>query len=131
MKAILAVGLTILTLAMLIVGSGCSPKTTEPQVIIALAPIDEVTINIIKTNPAQISVHIKGGLPDGCTQFNGIETTREDLIITIKVTTQHPKDAICPAIYTWFEKDINLGSNFTIGTTYTVKVNDHTAVFTY
>jgi hypothetical protein len=131
MKTILTVGLCILTLAMVIVGGSCSTKTTEPQVIIGLAPIDEMTINVLKTNPAQISVHIKGGLPDGCTQFNDIKTTRDGLNITVKVTTQHPKDAVCPAIYTWFEKDVNLGSDFAIGTTYSVKVNDQTATFTY
>ncbi len=98
---------------------------------ISLAPIEEVTVSFLKSNPAQVSVHIKGGLPSGCTTFNNIEVTREGTTVNIKVTNQHPKDAVCPAIYTTFEKDVNLGTDFTIATTYTLNVNDYTTTFNY
>jgi len=131
MKIIMTVCLTILTLALVIAGGGCSPKTTEPQVTIDLAPIHDISITLLKSNPPQVNVHIQGGLADGCTTFHDIQTTRESTTITLKVTTQRPKDAICTEIYTWFEKDVNLGSNFTIGQVYTVKVNDQTTTFSY
>ena len=35
----------------------------------------------------------------------------------------------CPAIYTWFEKDVNLGTDFAFGTTYTLNVNDYSTTF--
>jgi len=73
----------------------------------------------------------RGGLQDGCTTFNDIEITREGNNINMKVTTQHPRDVFCPAIYTYFEKTIDIGSDFTIGTTYTLKVNDFTTTFVY
>jgi hypothetical protein len=98
---------------------------------IDLAPIHEVTVNYLKSNPPQISVHIKGGLRDGCTKFHDIEVTQEGNIYNIKVTTEHPKDVFCPAIYTYFEQDVNLGSNFTNGTTYTLNVNDYSTMFAY
>lgn len=101
------------------------------EIEIDLAPIHEVTVNYLKSNPPQISVHIKGGLRDGCTEFHSIETTRQDSTVNIKVTTRHPKDVFCPAIYTYFEKDVDLGSNFTTGVTYTVNVNDYSTTFTY
>lgn len=39
---------------------------------ISLAPIHEVKVSIMKSNPPQIGVYIKGGLRDGCTTFNDI-----------------------------------------------------------
>jgi hypothetical protein len=101
------------------------------EIMISTTPIEKVTVFFMKSNPAQVGVHIVGGLPDGCTTFYGIEITREADTLNIKVTNQHPKDKFCPAIYTTFEKDVNLGSDFVTGKTYTVKVNDQTMTFTY
>lgn len=101
------------------------------DVEISLAPIHEVNVTFLKSNPAQVSVYIKGGLRDGCTTFNNIEITREGYTVNIKVTTKHPKEAVCPAIYGYFEKDVNLGTDFTITTTYTLNVNDYTTTFAY
>ncbi len=78
-----------------------------------------------------LDVYIKGGLRDGCTTFHNIELSREGNIINIMVTTKHPKDTSCPAIYGYFEKNVNLGSDFAIGTSYTLSVNDHTSRFIY
>ena len=97
----------------------------------SLAPIHEVKVNIMESDPPQIGVYIKGGLRDGCTTFNDIEIAREGSTVNIKVTTQHPRDVSCPAVYNYFEKNINLGSDFTIGTTYTLNVNDYTTTFVY
>ncbi len=99
------------------------------DVEIKLAPIDEVRVYIMKSNPPQIGVYIKGGLPDGCTTFHGIETSREGNTVNIKVTVQRPRGVQCPAIYTWFEKDVNLGTDFAFGSTYTLKVNDYSTTF--
>jgi hypothetical protein len=99
------------------------------DVEIKLAPIDEVRVYTMKSNPSQIGVYIKGGLSDGCTTFHDIETTRESSTINIRVTVQRPRGVDCPAIYTWFEKDVNLGTDFTFGTTYTLNVNDYSTTF--
>lgn len=101
------------------------------EIEITLTPIEEVTVFFMKSNPAQVGVHFVGGLPSGCTTFYDIEITRDGTTINIKVTNQQPKDTFCPAIYTTFEKDVNLGSDFTVGTTYTLNVNDHTTTFNY
>jgi len=99
------------------------------DVEIKLAPIDKVRVYTMKSNPPQIGVYIKGGLPDGCTTFHDIVTTREGNTVNIKVTVQRPRGAQCPVIYTWFEKDINLGTDFAFGTTYTLNVNDYSTTF--
>jgi hypothetical protein len=100
-----------------------------PVMEIRLAPIDEVKINILESYPPQISVYIKGGLPDGCSSFHDITVDREGETVNIQVTIQHPKGVNCPAIYTNFEKYVNLGSDFMIGTTYTLNVNDYATTF--
>ncbi|HSW57733.1 MAG TPA: hypothetical protein VLH15_04990 [Dehalococcoidales bacterium] len=96
---------------------------------ITLAPIDRVQVVILKSNPPQIAVNITGGLPDGCTRFHNLEVTREGTTVNIKVTNQRPRGVACPAIYTTFEKHVNLGIDFAFGTTYTLKVNDYITTF--
>jgi hypothetical protein len=105
------------------------PTVNNPE--ISLAPIHEVKASLMKSNPPQVGIYIKGGLRDGCTTFNDIEIEREGSTVIIKVTTQHPRDVACPAIYTYFEKDINLGSDFATGTTYILNVNDYSTTFAY
>jgi hypothetical protein len=123
--------LGLLTAAMLALAiGGCSSAKVNNNIEIKNAPIDEVTINRLKSNPPQISVYIKGGLSDGCTTFHDLTWKRDGDTITITVTVVRPKDKICPAIYTYFEKDVNLGTDFTVGATYTVQVNDVTRTFT-
>lgn len=124
--------IVVIGLIFVLVGSSCSKQPEETKnTEINPAPIHEVTITFLKSNPVQVNVHIQGGLPDGCTKFHDIKMTRDGDTINIEVTTEHPKDTSCPAIYGYFEKDVNLGSEFETGTTYTVEVNDVTETFTY
>ena len=95
------------------------------------APIHEVEIMIAESYPEQIFVYIKGGLPDGCTEFNDLVTEINGNTINISVTIKRPKDAVCPAVYSYFEKNVNLGSDFIRGQSYTVNVNGVTAGFAY
>jgi hypothetical protein len=99
------------------------------DVEISLAPIHEVEVYFMESFPIQVGVYIKGGLRDGCTTFNDINTVREGSTINIEVTTQHPWDISCPPVYSYFEKNLNLGSDFTQGTTYILNVNDYTTTF--
>jgi hypothetical protein len=79
----------------------------------------------------QVGVHIKGGLRDGCTTFHDAVVTREGNSVNIEITVQRPKDAICTQVYSFFEENLNLGSDFTSGTTYNLIVNDYTTTFVY
>ena len=101
-----------------------------PELEIRPAPIHEVRINIAESYPPQVIVYIQGGLSDGCTTFHELNTQRSGRTIDIEVTTQRPiKSPICPDIYGLFEQNVNLGSDFTSGETYTVTVNDVTTDF--
>ena len=108
---------------------GCQSSNTDGQIEIKLAPIHEVSVNIAESYPPQVFVHIRGGLADSCTTFHDLTIERSGNIINIAVTTERPKDAICAQVYGYFEKNENLGTDFTSGETYTVNVNDQTTSF--
>jgi len=101
------------------------------EIEIKPAPIHEVTFNFMESYPVQVGAHIKGGLSDGCTTLHDAVIARDGDVINITVTVQRPRDRFCPAIYTYFEENMNLGSDFASGKTYTVKVNDYTTSFVY
>lgn len=114
--------------------SACAGKpsptpTPTGEVEIRLAPIHEVSINIAESFPPQVIVAITGGLSDGCTTFHDITTERSGNTIEIEITTERPRDAVCTQVYGYFEKSVNLGSDFSSGESYTVKVNDVTKSF--
>ncbi|MFA5761852.1 MAG: hypothetical protein WCX07_05340 [Dehalococcoidales bacterium] len=96
---------------------------------ISLAPIHEVDVQFMESDPVQVGVQIKGGLRDGCTTFHNATVTRDGNNVNIEVTTQRPRDAMCNQVYTFFEEYLNIGSDFESGVTYTINVNDYTTTF--
>ena len=119
--------LIVLTLFFLL--GSCKLQPTPPNLEIKLAPIHEVKISYAKSNPPQVLVTIKGGLPDGCSKFYDVSYQITGKTVDIKVTIERPRDAVCTAIYGYFDQTVNLGSNFTKGDEYTVNVNDQTTTF--
>ena len=107
----------------------CQPEPAEPGIEIRLAPIEEVQVNIAESYPQQIFVYIKGGLSDSCTTFHDLTTERSGTTINIEVTTQRPRGKECAQVYSFFEKNVSLGTDFTSGETYTINVNDETTSF--
>ena len=128
MKRILYL-VTLALIVLIVITAGCQPTPSEPELEIRLAPIHEIRVNIAESYPPQVLVYIKGGLADSCTTFHKLTTEREGKNVTITVTTKRPKDAICAEVYGFFEKTVNLGSDFTSGETYTLRVNDKTTIF--
>ena len=129
MRRILYVAVFIIILALISVIGCRSESGGGDEVVTKLAPIHEVQGNIAESYPSQIIIYIKGGLADGCTTFHELTTERSDNTVNIKVTVQRPKEAICAQVYGYFEKNVNLGSDFTSGETYTIKVNDKMTTF--
>ncbi|MDD4859714.1 MAG: hypothetical protein PHR56_05865 [Dehalococcoidales bacterium] len=118
----------LLTLMMAIAAiAGCKPA--QGEIVIRPAPIHEIRVDIAESNPPQVKVYIKGGLSDGCTTFNEMKTTRTNKVITIEITTQRPRDAVCTQVYGYFDKTEDLGSDFTVGEVYTLNINDKSTVF--
>ncbi|HLB22766.1 MAG TPA: hypothetical protein VJP07_01605 [Dehalococcoidia bacterium] len=112
---------------------GAPAPTSTPGRKIVDAPIDGLDIVVRESFPPQYGVHIVSGLPSGCAQFDKAEITgRTAAEITIRVTNTVPADpnVACTAIYGTHESDVDLGSDFTAGATYTVRVNDKSIDFT-
>ena len=92
-------------------------------------PFYHVQVNIAESYPPQVFVYIKGGLADSCTTPYRYEVKRGGDTIDIDVYNQHPKDVICAQVYGYFEENVDLGSDFVSGRTYTINVNDKTTTF--
>ena len=124
------VHLTVGLIISIVTVAGCQPVVEVDGTEIRLAPVHEVQVNIAESYPPQVFIYIKGGLSDSCTTFREFTTKRRGNTISIKVTTQRPKEVVCAQVYTFFEKNISLGSDFTLGETYIVEVNDKSTSFT-
>lgn len=109
------------------------PDTDEtapagPTTIEVDAPIEGVEVVILEIDPPQYLLQIVSGLPGGCAQFNGYESSIEGTTITVTVTNLVPAAPVpCTAIYGYHEGNINLGSDFAAGETYSVVVNGEAA----
>ena len=119
----------LLLAASVIAAPSCDSEQMELE--IKEAPIHEVRVSIAESYPEQVLVYIKGGLADSCTTFHDLTAERSGNTIYIEVTTERPVDAVCAQIYRYFERNVNLGSNYTSGQTYTVDVNGVTETFVY
>lgn len=94
------------------------------------APIDKLEIRVRESYPAQYSVFIQAGLPSGCAQQGGHDVSRTGDAITVTVLNTIPTgNAVCTMIYGMYDLNVDLGSSFRAGVTYTVKVNDKTTTF--
>lgn len=97
------------------------------------APIDSADILIAESFPVQYSVAFVSGLPSGCAQFHGVEVERSGTTITVTVWNSEPTGAVmCTAIYGMRPGSVSLGigTDYTRGVEYTVRVNDRTLTFT-
>jgi flagellar basal body L-ring protein FlgH len=121
----------MMSIMMLLLAALVSCQTFQGDYEIKPAPVHEARVSIAESFPEQVFVYIKGGLSDGCTTFNDIQTVRCGDIITITVTTKRPKNAACPQIYGYFEQNVALGSDFTRGMEYVVDVNGTITSFKY
>jgi hypothetical protein len=113
-------------------GDGDASPTAVARAVV-VAPIDELDLIIRESFPPQYAIRIVSGLPDGCTEFNEAKLSRRTgNTIDIEVTNTHPSDPsiACTAIYGMHESIVELGTDFTSGEEYIVKVNDRDLRFT-
>ncbi len=95
------------------------------------APIDRLDVRVLESAPPRYVVNVLAGLPSGCVQRDSHTVDRSGDIVTVTVlNSMPPGNPICTMIYGTYELNVDLGSAFTRGTTYTVRVNDKTTTFT-
>ena len=95
------------------------------------APIDGLNVRVLESNPPQYLLSVRAGLPSGCAEKNRHEVQQAAEAITVTVLNWMPtgNDIACTMIYGSYELNINLGSGFQRGTTYSVSVNDKRTTF--
>ena len=95
------------------------------------APIDGLEIRKQESAPPRYVAMIQAGLPSGCAKQHSHSVSRAGDTITVTVlNSMPPGDPICTMIYGMYELNVDLGSDFRPGSTYTVRVNDKTTTFT-
>jgi|SRR5688572_29411580 len=105
-----------------------SPSPSGRQAV--LAPIDRLDVRILESSPPQYVLNVRAGLPSGCAEQNRHETERVADAITVTVLNWMPTgNTPCSMIYGSYELNINVGSNFRPGITYSVIVNDKRTAF--
>lgn len=102
-----------------------SPSSSGRQEV--LAPIDGLDVSVLLSSPPQYMLSVRAG---GCAKRHRHETKREADAITVTVMNWMPTGRPpCTMIYGSYELNINLGSDFRPGITYSVSVNDKRTVF--
>jgi hypothetical protein len=94
------------------------------------APIDQLDIQVQATNPTSYVAHIVAGLPNGCHSPGSYQIYPHGSVIDIVVLNSVAPGGNCSAVSGQYELNINLGSNFVMGQSYTVNANDKTTTFT-
>ena len=105
-----------------------SPSPSGRQAV--LAPIDGLDVRVLESNPPRYVLNVRAGLPSGCAERNRHEAERVAEAITVTVLNWMPAGSPpCTMIYGSYELNINLGSDFRRGTTYSVTVNQKKTTF--
>ena len=105
-----------------------SPSPSGRQAV--LAPIDRLDVRVLESSPPQYVLSVRAGLPGGCAEKNRHEAERIAETITVTVLNWMPTgNQPCTMIYGSYELNINVGSDFRRGTTYSVTVNDKRTAF--
>lgn len=95
------------------------------------APIESLDILVMESFPPQYLLNIVAGLPSGCAEKGTHEVTYSGNEVRVAVLNSVlTGDVACTMIYGIYEVNINLGSDFVSGQTYTVYVNDAELTFT-
>ena len=99
--------------------------TATPTTSTELAPIDGLEIKLVGTNPVQYEAIVTSGLPSGCATFDSIAMVRNgnrfDIVVQNKMSV--PAGGACTTIYGSVTNKVNLGTDYTAETTYTVVAN--------
>lgn len=104
-----------------------TPAPPQPGMVETPAPIDGVELVVSGDDPPQYTLEIVSGLPSGCIKFGGYAVSRVDNTIHVTVNNLRPTSpAPCTMIYGTFEGQVDLGSGFIPGESYTVVVNGKT-----
>jgi hypothetical protein len=115
--------LLVLTLA--VVGFACAgagPNPTEPTPVVAPILVENVSIVVLESFPAQAVAHVRGVVGDGCSSLHSTDVRRDGNVVTITILRQRPEGAICTQQALLYDENIRLPGDYPPGE-YVVRVN--------
>src|SRR5688572_18740948 len=89
-----------------------------------LVSIEDLHIDIMESLPVQVSATVSGALLNGCVSLDGITSTRQGSLFTLRVDATHSGADVCATVITPFETRVALETNGLPAGTYTVVVGE-------
>lgn len=113
-----------------------SPRPTAPlkeegYEVGEINQIEEISRNLMESFLLQVSVTVRGNLPDGCTEIAESTAELKGGTFTMSIITRRPKNVLCTQALVPFEETILLDVQGLSAGTYTVKVYNQTTEFTF
>jgi hypothetical protein len=87
------------------------------------AVVEDVQVTLRGSDPVQVSVTVTGYYSDGCTTFHGTTQSVVGTRITLTVTTERPRDAMCTQAIVPYMETVELDTDRIAAGTYTLDVN--------
>ena len=104
-----------------------TPPQALPDFVEFPAPIESAEVTASEETAGTYALSIVSGLPSGCAMFHDAEMSRDGNMFTVAVTNLIPGEGVlmaCTADYGYYQSKIDLGSDFEVGESYTVTIND-------
>lgn len=129
--------LVIAGLALLVLAAGAAlfvyaarAETPASDRRLVPAPIDATSV-AVRAADQHVILSVRAGLPSGCAKQDSHAVSRAGEAITVTVNNSIPSaETACTMIYGTYDLQLDLGTDFRSGTTYTIRVNDRTQTFT-
>jgi len=93
------------------------------DVEIVPAPVGSAQVIVTDDKPAKVTLHVRGGLPDSCSELDEVTQERRDNHIIVSLLMRRPRDAFCTQVVVPYQKDIELDVRGLPAGEYTVDVN--------
>jgi hypothetical protein len=105
-------------------GEGGAAPDGDVRTELVPAPIEEAEVIVRESDPPQYAVRVVSGIPDGCHSFAEASAERQGTRIEVTVLNERQVgDVACTQLYGTQETVVELGTDFEMGTEYTVDVN--------
>lgn len=106
-------------------GPPSAQAQTEPEgnPMIRLAGVERIEPVMLEIYPVQVRVVVHGWLSDGCTTLHSFEQKTEGTVISMRVLTTRPRDAICIQMIKRFQETYPVNTEGLAPGTYTLDVN--------
>ena len=100
-------------------------NTPAPVTVVVPAPFEHAMVNVSESDPPHYFLDLVSVLPNTCQTFDGIEVERSGTEITVSITNRAPGGdrSDCEWVSRFMTHSVALGTDFTPGATYTIRVN--------